>query len=342
MLKIFEFKNYYKLLILIIIIFITLSLSKTALAYDRSDCVPFIKKKVEVKKTGQYMSQFVGEMASFNPCHSSVSFQPPSINSPRLGEKPPVVILIHGGSGLENYQRDAASVWRKEGFATLIFDAFEMNGLDSKSNLVRYGTESDSKQKLIFTVSMTAYKWLLKNKEIDSSRLYFQGLSQGGNVAINIAGIDDSKSIKAVIAEGAPSYGIGFPNKIKVPLMILYGENDIYGTEGIPMYKIKGPCRWGSYFSMAPEGTGKNCNRTNSAYHDLTISPQEWFDKIKLQNQNVTMNFARGGGHGVLFGEYKERKDNRGGRVFYSTSGAPRETREKTWSDLKQFFKSKL
>jgi hypothetical protein len=50
MLKIFEFKNYYKLLILIIIIFITLSLSKAALAYDRSDCVPFIKKKLKLRK----------------------------------------------------------------------------------------------------------------------------------------------------------------------------------------------------------------------------------------------------------------------------------------------------
>jgi len=111
-------------------------------AQDSSGCQVFTKGQVEVKNFGR-TSRVYGEMAPFNHCNKSVSLELPSRGPNKLGEKPPVVVLLHGGGGLEGYQKSAAGIWRSEGFATLVFDAFEMNGLDSSTDLVKYKLASD-------------------------------------------------------------------------------------------------------------------------------------------------------------------------------------------------------
>jgi dienelactone hydrolase len=311
-------------------------------AEESSGCKAFTKGQVEVKNFGR-TSRVYGEMAPFNPCHKSVSLDLPSQGVNKLGEKPPVVVLLHGGGGLEGYQKSAAGIWRSEGFATLVFDAFEMNGLDSSSDLVKYKLASDSKQKLIFSSAMGAHEWLAQKSEIDATRIFYQGHSQGGHVAVNIAGVADLKNVRAVIAEGSPPYGVGFPNHIQIPLMLLYGENDKYGTEGEVMYKIKGRCDFSEFFAGVPEGYGKTCNRSTSmGGGSVTPSPLEWADKIKAQNEPLSVTIATGGGHATLFDDYRETKRDIGGRTWYSTRGAPSATREKTWAALKEFFKSKL
>jgi len=310
-------------------------------AEESSGCKVFTKGQVEVKNFGR-TSRVYGEMAPFNPCHKSVSLELPSQGANKLGEKPPVVVLLHGGGGLEDYQKSAAGMWRNEGFATLVFDAFEMNGLDSGSDLVKYKLASDSKQKLIFSSAMGAHEWLAQKSEIDATRIFYQGHSQGGHVAVNIAGVADLKNVRAVVAEGSPPYGVGFPNHIQIPLMLLYGENDKYGTEGEVMYKLKGRCDYSEFFAGVPEGYGKTCNRSASMPGSVSPSPLEWADKIKAQNEPLTLAIATGGGHASLFSDYQETKRGVGGRTFYATRGAPSATRERTWAALKEFFKSKL
>ena len=310
-------------------------------AQDSSGCQAFTKGQVEVKNFGR-TSRVYGEMAPFNPCHKSVSLELPSRGANKLGEKPPVVVLLHGGGGLEDYQKSAAGMWRSEGFATLVFDAFEMNGLDSGSDLVKYKLASDSKQKLIFSSASGALEWLAQKSEIDATRIFYQGHSQGGHVAVNIAGIAGLKNIRAVIAEGSPPYGVGFPNHIQIPLMLLYGENDRYGVEGEVMYKVKGRCDYSEFFAGVPEGYGKTCNRSASMPGSVSPSPLEWADKIKAQNEPLTLAIVTGGGHASLFSDYQETRRDVGGRTFYANRGASSATREKTWTTLKEFFKSKL
>ena len=310
-------------------------------AEESSGCKAFTKGQVEVKNFGR-TSRVYGEMAPFNPCHKSVSLDLPSQGVNKLGEKPPVVVLLHGGGGLEDYQKSAAGIWRSEGFATLVFDAFEMNGLDSSSDLVKYKLASDSKQKLIFSSAMGAHEWLAQKSAIDATSIFYQGHSQGGHVAVNIAGVADLKNVRAVIAEGSPPYGVGFPNHIQIPLMLLYGENDKYGTEGEVMYKVKGRCDYSEFFAGVPEGYGKTCNRSAGMPGSVSPSPLEWANKIKAQNEPLSLTIATGGGHASLFADYQETKRDVGGRTFYATRGAPSATREKTWAALKEFFKSKL
>jgi dienelactone hydrolase len=310
-------------------------------AEESSGCKVFTKGQVEVKNFGR-TSRVYGEMAPFNPFHKSVSLELPSQGVNKLGEKPPVVVLLHGGGGLEGYQKSAAGIWRSEGFATLVFDAFEMNGLDSSSDLVKYKLAADSKQKLIFSSAMGAHEWLAQKSAIDATSIFYQGHSQGGHVAVNIAGVADLKNVRAVIAEGSPPYGVGFPNHIQIPLMLLYGENDKYGTEGEVMYKVKGRCDYSEFFAGVPEGYGKTCNRSASMPGSVSPSPLEWANKIKAQNEPLSLTIATGGGHASLFADYQETKRDVGGRTFYATRGAPSATREKTWAALKEFFKSKL
>lgn len=310
------------------------------IAAETTGCAPFAQGTANVPPEG---GRVTGALAPFNPCHPSVSFETPGLFAPKLGEKPPVMVIIHGGSGLENYQTSTAKVWQKEGFSTLVFDAFQMNGLDPKSPLVRYRLASSSKQKMIFTVTMGAYQWLLKNERIDASRIFFQGLSQGGHVAINIAGAVDPSNVRGVIAESAPPYGIGFPDHIKTPLVLTYGERDKYGTENELMYKIKAPCRQGEVFSDAPPGYGQVCHRSPGLNDQRTPSPLEWLEKMKSANEPVTLLLVKGGGHGPLFDNYKEETRQVGnGMTFHTTQGADPDARAQAWTALIAFVKARL
>ena len=124
--------------------------------------------------------------------------------------------------------------------------------------------------------------------------------------------------------------------------MLLYGENDRYGVEGEVMYKVKGRCDYSEFFAGVPEGYGKTCNRSASMPGSVSPSPLEWADKIKAQNEPLTLAIVTGGGHASLFSDYQETRRDVGGRTFYANRGAPSATREKTWTTLKEFFKSKL
>jgi dienelactone hydrolase len=131
---------------------------------------------------------------------------------------------------------DECSIWNRlwgllyqNGFATLLYDAFEMNGLTSGSDLLLYQMRNSARQRMIYKATLGAYQWVLKNDKVDVDNIFIQGLSNGASVAINMASSANGQHLKVVIAEGAPAAGIGFPNDIHVPLLMIYGSADVYG-----------------------------------------------------------------------------------------------------------------
>ena len=64
-----------------------------------------------------------GPLADFDPCNGSVRLRIPSEKS-----KPPLMIVVHSGAGLDRGIETAAA-FRTKGFATLVSDAFRMNHL---------------------------------------------------------------------------------------------------------------------------------------------------------------------------------------------------------------------
>lgn len=185
-------------------------------AWAQADCSPSSPEDTQIVDRGP-VKTVVGKLANFDPCHKSVRLELPGFFSKKRGDKPPLVIIAHGGGGLGGYERDFAKLMNQQGFATLVFDAFEMNGLIPLSDLLVYQMSNGGRQRMIYKATLGAYEWAVKSDKVDVHKIFIQGLSNGAAVAINMAAAVDSVHVRGVIAEGAPSAGIGFPNDSRSP-----------------------------------------------------------------------------------------------------------------------------
>ncbi len=135
-------------------------------ALAQSQCVPSSPENTKVVASGS-LKTVEGTLADFDPCHRSVQLNTPSLFAKKRGDKPPVVIIVHGGGGIGGYEREFAKLMNQNGFATLLYDAFEMNGLTSGSNLVLNEMRNSARQRMIYKATVGAYQWVLKNDKVD-------------------------------------------------------------------------------------------------------------------------------------------------------------------------------
>jgi dienelactone hydrolase len=315
--------------------------SCTAIAQD--ECVPFNPDDTKIVDRGP-VKTVVGPLAKFNPCHASVKLDSPSFFAKKRGAKPPLVIIAHGGGGLGGYERDFAKLMNQQGYASLIFDAFQMNGFTPFSDLLLFQMSNGGRQRMIYKATLGAYQWALKSDKVDTSKLFFQGLSNGASVAINMASAADAAHVRGVIAEGGPSAGIGFPDDIKVPLLLIYGSADNYGGLQMDdwMHLRAMPCNYNDHYLLAPVGFTLNCNRAVNGTN-LMPSPQSWYDGLKAKDQDVRLELIEGGGHGMLFGEFTSSSNQLpGGRMFYKAHGASSNSRAMLQKLVLEFIESKI
>lgn len=313
------------------------------MATAQDECVPFNPEDTRIVDRGP-VKTVVGPLARFNPCHSSVRLDTPSLFAKKRGEKPPLVIIAHGGGGLGGYEREFARLMNQQGYATLIFDAFQMNGLTPFSDLLLYQMSNGGRQRMIFKATLGAYGWARKNTRVDTTKIFFQGLSNGAAVSINMAGAVDPAHVRGVIAEGGPSVGIGFPDEIKVPMLLLYGSADNYGGlhKDDLMHLRAMPCSYNDFYPVAPIGFAQGCHRTVNQ-NNSTPSPQAWFESIKAKGHDIQFELIDGGGHGMMFGEFtSSARQLPGGRMFFISHGASPDTRSKLQKLVLQFLESKL
>ncbi len=312
-------------------------------AWGQSVCVPFSQENTKVVDTG-FLKTVEGVLSDFDPCHSSVQLGMPSVFAKKRSDKPPVVVIAHGGGGVGGYEREFAKLMNRNGFATLLYDAFEMNGLKSQSDLVLYQMRNSARQRMIYKATLGAYQWVLKNDKVDSSKVFVQGLSNGGSVAINMAAATDGKNLKGVIAEGAPAAGIGFPNSTNVPLLLLYGSADVYGGNYPDdfMHLRGNVCAQNERFDLAPAGFAESCNLYSNSTN-LMPAPVKWFEQMKSKGGDIQFELVPGGGHGMMFDNFASSvRPLAGGRVMYTSRGASSEARGRLEKLVISFIESKL
>ncbi len=312
-------------------------------ALAQSQCVPSSPENTKVVASGS-LKTVEGTLADFDPCHRSVQLTMPSLFAKTRGEKPPVVIIAHGGGGIGGYEREFAKLMNQNGFATLLYDAFEMNGLTSGSNLVLNEMRNSARQRMIYKATVGAYQWVLKNDKVDVNKILVQGLSNGASVAINMAASTDGKNLKGVIADCAPAAGIGFPNNINVPLLMIYGSADVYGgTRADDFMHVRGnACLQNDFYELAPKGFSENCNR-NSNSSELMPNPLAWYEKTKSKGGDIKFELIEGGGHGMMFDSYSASvRPLAGGRSMYTSRGASSDARTRLEKLVIDFFESKL
>lgn len=292
-----------------------------ATAQAQSDCKsppPDVARLVEVRAG---FHRVEGPLAEFDPCHRSVQLSMPGFFADKLADKPPLMIIAHGGNGVGSAELEMVRRMNMRGVATLLFDAYEMNEFRYRgTSLFLTGVSNESRQRMIFKATLGAYHWARQHPRVDTSRLFIHGLSNGGSVALNMAAVVDPSHVRVVFSEGAPAAGIGMPNQIRVPLKMVFGKLDNYGgkTEDDWMHLRTDACVISQPAEDAAPGTTQGCSRHfNPAAQSL--SPKQWGDQIKAEGQPIEFWFYDDAAHGLLAGAIV-----RGTRTYGSGSTALR------------------
>jgi dienelactone hydrolase len=198
--------------------------------HGQSDCRPAPPGVAQLVEIRPGFHRVQGPLAEFDPCHRSVQLSMPGLFADKLADKPPLMVIAHGGNGPGSAEQEMVRRMNARGVATLLFDAYEMNGFQYRgTSLFLTGTTNESRQRMIFKATLGAYHWIRQNARIDTTRLYIHGLSNGGSVALNMAAVVDPAHVRMVFSEGAPSAGIGMPDQLRVPLKMVFGKIDNYG-----------------------------------------------------------------------------------------------------------------
>lgn len=298
----------------------------TAAAQSRTDCRPAPPDAARLVEIRPGFHRVVGPLAEFDPCHRSVQLSMPGWLADRLADKPPLMIIAHGGNGPVAAEHEMVRRMNARGVATLLFDAYEMNGFQYRgTSLFLTGTSNESRQRMIFKAALGAYRWALAHPQVDTSRIFIHGLSNGGTVALNMAAVVDPAHVRMVFAEGSPSTGMGLPDQIRVPLTMVFGRLDNYGgkTEDDWMHVRADPCALNRGAEEAAPGTTQRCSfQANPAARGL--SPQEWSEQRRAAGQPVQWWFYDDAAHGLLAGPL-----DRGMRTYGS---GPTASRRYAWT----------
>lgn len=284
-------------------LFLAIALACTA-SYAQSDCRPAPADVARLVEIRPGFHRVEGPLADFNPCHRSVQFSMPGFFADKLADKPPLMIIAHGGGGPGGAEQEMVRRMNSNGIATLLYDAYEMNGFQYRGTpLFLTGTSNESRQRMIFKATLGAYEWAKRQQKIDPSRIFIHGLSNGGSVALNMAAVAEPEHVRVVFAEGPSPTGIGMPDTIKVPLKMIFGKLDNYGgkTEDDWMYTRTDPCGLNRAYTLTAPGTALRCSALANSF-DMTISPQAWGEKLRAEGQPVEFWFYDDAAHGLLAG----------------------------------------
>ena len=273
-------------------------------AHAQSDCRPAPTGVAQLLEIRPGFHRVRGPLAEFDPCHRSVQLSMPGLFADKLADKPPLMIIAHGGNGPGSAEQEMVRRMNARGVATLLFDAYEMNGFQYRgTSLFLTGTTNESRQRMIFKATLGAYHWIRQNARIDTTRLYIHGLSNGGSVALNMAAVVDPAHVRMVFSEGAPSAGIGMPDQIRVPLKMVFGKIDNYGgrTADDWMHLRTDPCVVNQPAEGAAPGTAQRCSlQVNPTVQGP--SPFQWGEQLKAEGQPVEFWFYDEAAHGLLAG----------------------------------------
>lgn len=273
-------------------------------AFGQVECRPAPAEVARLVEVRPGFNKVEGSLAEFDPCHRSVQFSMPGFFAEKLSDKPPLMIIAHGGGGPGSAEQEMVRRMNARGVATLLYDAYEMNGFNYRGTLLFLtGTTNESRQRMIFKATLGAYQWAKKQSRVDTSRIFIHGLSNGGSVALNMAGAVEPEHVRAVFSEGPPAAGIGMPDKIVVPLKLVFGRLDNYGgkTEDDFMYTRGEACVVNRSSELAPLGTAQRCSFLANPRATM-ISPQAWGEKLKSEGQPLELWFYENAAHGLLAG----------------------------------------
>jgi hypothetical protein len=248
------------------------------------------------------------------------------------------MIIAHGGGGLGMLERNLATALQKKDIATLVFDAYQMNGFYQGYPFWGSQATNESRQRMIYKAAKGAYEWALtQSDKIDTRSIYLQGVSNGAAVVANLASVVSPEHVKAVFAEGLPGMGIGLPDTVAVPVKLVFGKLDNYGGKHPEdwMWQRQESCLVNrAPSSEIPVGNAARCNgRQNPT--DLTEKPIDWMNRLKAQKADIDVWFYDNAAHGIFQGPIDRKMLTYGtDNVTFSWTGSENSAKEKMLADL--------
>ncbi len=272
-----------------------------------SSTVPELK---EVGSRGWFTT--LEPFAEFDPNHPFVEIWAPS-----GGKKAPIMVYAHGGAGFREDDRARVLMFRQNGFATISFDSYEMNGFDDW-NFVTSKIINVGKQNMIWGVVKGAVEYAAKNDSWDNRNIFLYGASNGARVVLHSATELANNPIRGVIAEApaANGYPIG---DINIPTIIPFGKMDNWAGRSEADYI------WTRTYPSSP------------------ISLEKWVKSLQEKGSPIKFIFYENAGHSFHEGPLKKVTLGRANGIsFTAYEGADEEVLEQYERDIFTFVNSNL
>lgn len=253
-----------------------------------------------------------GPFATFDPGHPSVEIWTPG------GDKTaPIVVYAHGGAGYREDDRARVEMFRRNGFATISFDSYEMNGFDDWNFVTRKVTNS-GKQNMIWGVFKGAVEYAAKTDDWDNRNIFLYGGSNGGRVILYAGSEIENENIRGIISE-APA-GSGFTlGDYDIPTIIPFGALDTWAGKSDTDYVWK---------------------RT---YPSSPVSIEDWVNSQQAKGRPVKFIFYENAGHLLFEGPLEKVTVRRGDAIaFTAYQGAGDGVLEQYERDVMTFVNNNL
>ncbi len=298
------------------------------------ECLPDEQGSLELIAIRPGFFTVNGRMGQFDPCESLVKFRIPSGSG-----KKPLLISVHGGSGIQDVLMSDEAFFQ-QGMATLVFDAYAMQGLKGKAPLFwARSVTNEARQRMIFATTLAAYRWALKRDDIDTRRIFLFGISNGAAVIANMAALVDPAHVKGVIAEGITPIGMGLPDEIKVPLLLAFGKLDDFGISDLngKRWDLSEDCRLNIQVAQAPHGSAATCNQRTPGKKIPT--PLEWAESVQKKGGLVEILYVEDMAHNAFFGPLLKRRATWGnGQTLGASVGATPRARDLFFQSVNEFI----
>lgn len=253
-----------------------------------------------------------GPFAEFNVSHPTVE-----VWSPGGDTRAPIVVYAHGGAGYREDDRARVDMFRRNGFATISFDAYEMNGFHDWDFVNRRITNG-GKQDMIWGVFKGAVEYVQSNGDWDRRNIILYGGSNGGRVVLYAGTELASPAIRAIVSE-APAAS-GFPlGDLTIPTIIPFGALDTWAGQSETDFV------WTRTFPDSP------------------VSIEQWVRSLQDRGRPVRFIFYEDAGHLLFEGPLKPVTVRRGDTIaFTAYEGAADGVLQRYERDVVSFVNSRL
>jgi dienelactone hydrolase len=305
-----------------------------AIARPDIDCLPQARGSVELVSLRPGFYTVAGQMGGFDPCEASVKYRIPASQS-----KPPLMISVHGGGGIGDVLKSDEAFFQ-HGMATLVFDAYAMQGLAGRNSLFwARSVTNEARQRMIYTTALAAYRWAIQRTDIDAQRIYLFGISNGAAVVANLAAVVDPAHVKGVIAEGVTPIGLGLPDEIRVPIQLVFGKLDDFGNADPNgnRWTLSEDCRLNIQFASVAAGSSQRCN--SSTPGSRIPHALDWVSSVQQRGGVIEVQYFDDMAHNAYFGPLVRRTATWGnGQTLGASLGATDAARADFFKAMAKFI----